>query len=793
MSGIKNYVRRKLSIKVSLWVVFFAAIIFNVALGFLFYQAREAVREEAISKATQILKNTSIRVESILNRVEVASNMTMWLVQRHPDKADSMFVYSRGMLLNNPDFYNCSIAFEPYYFKDKGRYFSAYTKYIGDSIRTIQGGNDNYQYFYMDWYLMAKLLDKPSWTEPYTDIDVATNTSEMVTSYCQPLKNHQGEVIGVINTSLSLNWLSHTISAVKPFPNSYSIMIGRGGTYFVHPDSTKITRQTIFTQTLEHPDAALTALGHAMQRGEEGLKQMNIDGKDCYVFYKPLGQTGCSMAVVCPESDIFHGFDRLRNSVRAIVFVGLFLMLFFFIRVITSELQPLRRLAEEAETIASGQFDTQLPELQRIDEIGQLSQSFGNMQQSLVKYIEELKDTTIQKASIERDLSIASDIQMGMLPVKFPTKEDRDDVQLYASLTPAKAVGGDLFDFYFRDEKLFFCIGDVSGKGVPASLFMAVTRSIFRTVSVHESMPDRIVTVMNRTIADMNKTNMFVTLFVGVLDLPTGRLHYCNAGHDAPLLVGAGVGELSCDANIPVGFMPQWKYTLQEAHIFTGTTIFLFTDGLTEAEDINHAQFQMERVHEVAGQALAQQMQEPKELIGSMTEAVHQFVGDAEQSDDLTMMAIQYIKQQHDVKLRKSIVLPNDVKEVSKLTAFVEEVCEAMGFDGALTAQLTLAIEEAVVNVMKYAYPPQKRGDVTIEAQSNDLRLKFTIIDSGMPFDPTVRAEVDTTLSAEDRPIGGLGIHLVRKIMDSINYERVDSLNVLTLRKKLNNNQTANN
>ena len=793
MSGIKNYVRRKLSIKVSLWVVFFAAIIFNVALGFLFYQAREAVREEAISKATQILKNTSIRVESILNRVEVASNMTMWLVQRHPDRADSMFVYSRGMLLNNPDFYNCSIAFEPYYFKDKGRYFSAYTKYIGDSIRTIQGGNDNYQYFYMDWYLMAKLLDKPSWTEPYMDIDVATNTSEMVTSYCQPLKNHQGEVIGVINTSLSLNWLSHTISAVKPFPNSYSIMIGRGGTYFVHPDSTKITRQTIFTQTLEHPDAALTALGHAMQRGEEGLKQMNIDGKDCYVFYKPLGQTGCSMAVVCPESDIFHGFDRLRNSVRAIVFVGLFLMLFFFIRVITSELQPLRRLAEEAETIASGQFDTQLPELQRIDEIGQLSQSFGNMQQSLVKYIEELKDTTIQKASIERDLSIASDIQMGMLPVKFPTKEDRDDVQLYASLTPAKAVGGDLFDFYFRDEKLFFCIGDVSGKGVPASLFMAVTRSIFRTVSVHESMPDRIVTIMNRTIADMNKTNMFVTLFVGVLDLPTGRLHYCNAGHDAPLLVGAGVGELSCDANIPVGFMPQWKYTLQEAHIFTGTTIFLFTDGLTEAEDINHAQFQMERVHEVAGQALAQQMQEPKELIGRMTEAVHQFVGDAEQSDDLTMMAIQYIKQQHDVKLRKSIVLPNDVEEVSKLTAFVEEVCEAMGFDGALTAQLTLAIEEAVVNVMKYAYPPQKRGDVTIEAQSNDLRLKFTIIDSGMPFDPTVRAEVDTTLSAEDRPIGGLGIHLVRKIMDSINYERVDSLNVLTLRKKLNNNQTVNN
>ncbi len=177
----------------------------------------------------------------------------------------------------------------------------------------------------------------------------------------------------------------------------------------------------------------------------------------------------------------------------------------------------------------------------------------------------------------------ASEIQMGMLPMKFPTKDDRDDVHLYASLTPAKEVGGDLFDFYFRDEKLFFCIGDVSGKGVPASLFMAVTRSAFRTVSAHESMPDRIVTQMNKTIADMNPSDMFVTLFVGVLDLSTGRLHYCNAGHDAPLLVGAGVGELPCDSNIPVGFMPSWEYSLQEAHILTGTTILLFTDGLTEA------------------------------------------------------------------------------------------------------------------------------------------------------------------------------------------------------------------
>ncbi len=656
MSKIVAYIRRKLSVRVGLMVVVFAAVIFVTALSFLSYQARNAVRQEAISRATLILDKTSLRVEGIMNRVEVATHMTKWLVERHPDNPDSMMVYSRGLLANTPDFYNASIAFEPNYFKDKGLYYSAYSKKLrrrrdsvaGDSIRTIQGGSDSYQYFYMDWYLMAKLLGRPSWTEPYIDYDAPSGTSEMVTSYCEPLVGNNGQVMGVINTSLSLNWLSQLITSVRPYPHSFSMMIGRGGTYLVHPDSTKIIRETIFTHTLEQPDTAITALGHAMQRGEEGMKRMNLYGIESYVFYKPLGHTGCSMAIVCPESDVFSGFNKLRRTVTAIVMVSLLLMLYVFIRVISHELKPLRRLVKGAETIASGQFDAQLPELQRIDEIGQLSHSFADMQQSIVKYMDELQDTTAQKTSIERDIHIASSIQMGMLPTNFPTYPDRDDVQIFASLVPAKEVGGDLFDFYFRDEKLYFCIGDVSGKGVPASLFMAVTRSIFRTVSAHETMPDCIVTAMNKTIAEMNKRYMFVTLFVGVLDLHTGHLHYCNAGHDAPLLVGQGISELPCDSNIPVGFRPQWQYTLQEAQIFPGTTIFLFTDGLTEAMNAVKEQFQMARVNDVAVQALAHGEQQPRQLIALMTDAVSQFVGDAEQSDDLTMMAIQYLRSQEE-------------------------------------------------------------------------------------------------------------------------------------------------
>ena len=277
---------------------------------------------------------------------------------------------------------------------------------------------------------------------------------------------------------------------------------------------------------------------------------------------------------------------------------------------------------------------------------------------------------------------------------------------------------------------------------------------------------------------------MFVTLFVGVLDLKTGLLHYSNAGHERPLLIGAGVGKLPCDPNVPVGLIPH-QFTLQEAQLFTGTTIFLYTDGLSEAENITHDMFKNDRIIEVAEKALANQQHEPRQLIAKMTDAVHQFVGDAEQSDDLTMMAIQYIKLDHNLKYRQSIVLTNDTKQLKQLTTFVQEACGAVGLSVDLTKKMNLAIEEAVTNVMMYAYPPEEVGTISIEAQSNDLRLKFTIIDRGTAFDPTTMPDPDVSLPLEKRRKGGLGIFLMRKLMDSINYERIDGHNVLTLRKKL--------
>ncbi len=634
------YFKNSLSTKLSLWIVLFTAVVLVSALGYMFSVSRQAIRQEAVNHATEVLENTTLRVNSILERVEVATNNTDWLINRHLDGPDSMFVYSRRLLENNPDLNGCSIAFEPDFFKQKGRYFSAFSLRNDGEILTTQEGNEHYEYFYMDWYQLCKLLDRPVWTEPFIDYNPEDIYSkDMIASYCKPIKDRNGKYVGTISVDLSLTWLSNTISAVKPYPHSYSIMIGQGGTFFVHPDSTKLFFHTIFTETLEHEDTALTALGHAMQRGEEGMRQLVIDGQESYVFYKPLGNTGWSVAIVCPESDIFGAFNRLRRAVTIAVLVGLLLLLLVSIQIITRELKPLRRLADQAGIIAKGNFDETLPESGRVDEIGQLSQSFSDMQRSLAGYIEELKQTTAQKASIESELKVASDIQMSMVPRIFPAFPNRPDIDLYASMTPAKEVGGDLYDFFVQDERLYFCVGDVSGKGIPASLFMAVTRNLFRIVAQQGRSPEEIATQINLILSHDNEQNMFVTMFIGCADLKTGHLDYCNCGHNAPLIDGQFM-KLQY-TNRPIGIWEEGGFIGESIDDIRGRQMLIYTDGLNEAENPQKQLFGEHRLQELMAGALSLNSEQ---VIDMLQEAVERHRDGAAPNDDLTLLCLKLIK-----------------------------------------------------------------------------------------------------------------------------------------------------
>ena len=394
--------------------------------------------------------------------------------------------------------------------------------------------------------------------------------------------------------------------------------------------------------------------------------------------------------------------------------------------------------------------------------------------------LERLRKVNAEKERIDGELRVASEIQQSMLP---HSQISHNDVDIFGSLVPAREVGGDLYDFFIRDEKLFFCIGDVSGKGAPSAMVMGVVHSMFRAFSAHENNPARIVRAINEASCQGNDSNIFVTLFVGVLDLPTGHLRYCDAGHDAPMvMVDSHWSMVNVIPHLPVGVFDDVKYGVQETHLEPGSTIFLYTDGLTEAMNMERKQFGIKRIEEVL---TANSQLLPKQLLEAVSQKVHDFVGDAEQSDDLTMLAIHYTPKTFESTMSETLLIKNDVHEVSKFNTFIKSVMEKLNIEASLANKLRLAIEEAVVNVIDYAYPIDQEGTIEVRIMFDGETMKTMIIDSGVAFDPTEKEKADTSLSAEDRQIGGLGILLVRELMDTINYERVNGKNVLTLIKKV--------
>jgi sigma-B regulation protein RsbU (phosphoserine phosphatase) len=375
-----------------------------------------------------------------------------------------------------------------------------------------------------------------------------------------------------------------------------------------------------------------------------------------------------------------------------------------------------------------------------------------------------------------------------MIATNDPNLTATNDVSVWGQLIPAKEVGGDLYNAFIRDGKLFFCIGDVSGKGVPSALIMAVTQALFRNIATRENNPAHIMAQLNETACRNNKSNYFATLFVGVLDLPSGHLRFCNAGHEVPILLTQSGGKVECrmlevEPHLPIGLFDDFRYEMQEIVMQKDASLFLYTDGLTEGRSPKNEPFGMERIM----QALADgHTVDAQPLVENMVRRYSDFVGTAPQRDDLTLLALHYSPVEENCLLDEELVLQNDISQVTQLGAMIKETAQRLNIPKSLAYQLRLAMEEAVVNIIDYAYPAGTSGDIRVRETFNGQRLKFVITDTGVAFNPTEASIADTSLSAEDRPVGGLGILLVRKLMDAINYERIDGKNILTLTKTIN-------
>ena len=694
-----------------------------------YFSTRKTIYAEATRRAEDQLETTNLKITDILDQVETAVRNNFWPVRKTIAIPDSLSSLTCRILSSNPSVFGTAIAFMENYFPDRGRLFAPYAYRNGAEIDTLQLGKESYGYPEKEWFVKPLETGQGYWSEPYYD----TGGGELLmTTYSMPVSDMQDKVAAVLTADLSLDWLTDLVGSIKDYPEAFSVLISRTGQLMVCPAPAFVMKKSVQEVAASLADStAVRDLFLSMLAGERGSRQILYQGEKEYVFYAPIDRAGWSMAIVIPHDEIYGDVRQVGLLVILLQILGLLVMSYILYKAVKNQMS--------------------------------------------------LREVTEKKSRMDSELQIARDIQRSMIPKDFLTAPERTDIDMAGLVVPAKEVGGDLYDFYIRDGYLFFCIGDVSGKGVPAALVMSVTRSLFRSVSFHEKSPHRIVSSMNDSLADMNENDMFVTYFLGVLDLANGHLRYCNAGHNAPVRLGPGTASfLDVVPNLPLGVVPGVQYQEQETSLSCGEGLFLYTDGLTEAENVGHSLFGTERMLDIA---LHADGQKSEALVESMTAAVEAHIRGCDPSDDLTMLVVRYTNPTPSAGWERQLTLTNDIVEIPRLHRFMRTVSEHAGLDHALAMNLNLALEEAVSNVILYAYPEGVQGEVDIRATVGKERIDFTVSDNGVPFDPVDTPDPDLTADVKERPVGGLGIFLVKRIMDQVSYSRENGKNILSMTK----------
>ena len=639
MKKTKKKTKETISGRLMTRVLIVSALIFTLTFTFFLRMAANEMREEAIEHAHTELSNTIHQIDAVLHSVEIAVENTAWIVPHFLDTPDSMYVIAERLLQNNEFIYGAAVAFEPDYYKSEGHYFSPYSYRDADgTICSKQLGSDTYDYHYMDWYQIPKLLNSPYWSEPYYDDG---GGEMMMTTFSMPLYDGEGRLYAMLIADISLEWLTDLVGGIKAFDKAYNLMVSRNASYIVHPNRELILNETIFSSTYGDTSESLKKLQSDILNGVPGQVLRDMGGDKYFVFYSPVETTQWTVAIVCPRSELYADIVLLRGILIILGIIALQLMVTFSYNGIRKVVAPVEEFSDVAKKIAQGDFTAELPQISSEDELKNLHDSFEYLQHSLVQYIDELKSTTANRERIESELRIAQGIQMGMIPKVFPPFPERDDLALAARLVPAKEVGGDLYDFFIEDEKLYFIIGDVSGKGIPASLVMAVTCRLFRAAASHHDKPEEIITSLNDSLSDGNELGMFCTAFMGILDLKTGHLRYCNAGHNAPLTIAADgrVAPLPVVPNLPLGMFEGFPYEGQAIVLEGQMMLYLFTDGVNEAENAAKELFGDLRLEALLRR---EALLEPTGIIDATFAEVQRHANGAEQSDDITVMCIKY-------------------------------------------------------------------------------------------------------------------------------------------------------
>ncbi len=622
--------------------IFFAVFFYNYAIS------RQTVLKTVEDNTRYLTLSTVHKIENTLLGIEKIPLYLATSLESQVYTRDMLLKWIENVLHTNPEIFGATVAYEPFVFDPESRYYAPYICREDDKLR-IDDAETAFNYFFWDWYLMPKELGKPIWSEPYFDTG---GGNIVMTTFSVPFyrKVYDDKVFsGVVAADLSLKWLNDIISRIKIYESGYAFLISRSGVFVSHPNKDLIMNESIFSIAEATGDTALRNIGRDMIHGKEGFVPLNrnLTGKFSRLYYAPLLSTGWSVGVVVPEDELFAALKALTLKLALIGAIG-FALLFLVIVFISGKMtRPISALADKTVEIAKGNLDIALPVSRSNDEIGDLTTSFENMRSALKEYIVDLKETTAIKERIESELKIAHTIQMSFLPKHFPPFPEKQEFDIYAALIPAKEVGGDLYDFFLLDDKhLFFSIGDVSGKGVPAALFMAVTKTLMKGIASENITPSDILERTNRELCVDNDTMMFCTVFCGILNFATGELVYANAGHNPPLIISPEHKPewLAVTPQVMLGVLEDAGYKTHLTTLKPGASLILYTDGVTEAMDHADKLYSDNRLIRTLEMEISDSAQE---FVENIILSVREFVGAVAQSDDITVLALTFNGDSH--------------------------------------------------------------------------------------------------------------------------------------------------
>ena len=628
---------KSFSARLTAIILLISSLLFVAAIFVVSMFAHNLISDEARKNAANVLQTATLDINMTLEKIESSVSNMQWIVYERRTDSNYMYHVTEEVVTQNKEIVGSAIAFIPEFFKGK-HYFSPYS--YKDSVGSIQSkqlGTEDYNYFEMEWFTEAFQTKKPHWSRPYFD---EGGGQRMMSTYSYPLVDEQGEVYAILTADIDLGWLDDKICALRPYANSNTLLVTHEGNYIAGnlPDLQR--QKNIFTMEETANNKKLQELANRMVSGETGDMTISDIRGISFAVYGPLSN-GWSTATISSYWDVFARLNLMHLSILIVSVVGLALLFFLCLRIVRGVTRPLTKFSTAALDMAKGNFQAQLPEVKTEDEMKYLHDSFEYMQNSITHYISELQETTAAKERFESELNIARSIQLNMVPTDFI---EREDVSVHALLQPARAVGGDLYDFLVAEGKLFFAIGDVSGKGVPAALVMAVTRAAFRLLGGMRASLGTIIGRINNCLCDGNTSNMFVTLFAGAIDLKTGEMTYCNAGHN-PLVIRHPDGRaeyLQVTPNLAAGVFPDFEYKEGTTVLEKGSRLLLYTDGVTEAENAEKAQFGEDKLLEFVRNIGESDTSE--KVVNDLLTAVKSFTQDAEQNDDITILAISIPK-----------------------------------------------------------------------------------------------------------------------------------------------------